>query len=319
MSSSGPPDAPDGPLSPEDEKPAQDELARREADVRLDVFDGVRGHDGDPVLPVRLKEQDRFCFSCHKGISCWNACCKGADVTLTPFDILRLTRALGIAATEFLERYALPAMSEKANLPVAKLRMAGAAGDGDCVFLDEEAGCTVYADRPATCRYYPLGLAAIKMKGDEKEGDFYFLVKESHCKGHAEDNLQSVAEYRHEQGIEPYDEQNRGWIDILMKMASWRSIGGPGGKSPSEQTKRMFFTVSTDIDAFRRFVFETRFLDSYDIDPEAVELLKTDDEALLQLGFDWMKNVLFNDPTITLKESVLRQAIARARNEAGAG
>ena len=102
-----------------------------------------------------------------------------------------------------------------------------------------------------------------------------------------------------------------------MKMVSWRSIGGPGGRDATPQTKKMFFMVSTDIDAFRRFVFESRFLDTYSVDPAVVETLKTDDRALLALGFDWMKNVLFNEPTMAMKEDVLRAAIARNRDELG--
>ena len=313
------PPADDGPLSPEDEAPARDELARRETDLEVSIFDGVLGHDANPVLPVRLKADDRFCFSCHRGVPCWNTCCYGTDITLTPFDILRLTRRLGVKASEFLERYTVPATWEKAGMPVAKLKVQGRKGDGPCVFLDEEEGCTVYSDRPATCRYYPLGLAAVKMKGQEKEEDFHFLVKESHCQGHEEDKLQSVAEFRSEQGVEPYDEQNRGWIEIMMKMVSWRSIGGPGGREPSPETKRMFFMVSTDIDALRRFVFDTKFLDTYWIDEDDVERLKTDDEALLALGFDWMKNVLFNVSTLPMREDVLKRATAKARTDVGAG
>jgi hypothetical protein len=86
----------------------------------------------------------------------------------------------------------------------------------------------------------------------------------------------------------------------------------------SQQAKKMFFMVSTDVEAFRRFVFDTRFLDTYAIDPELVDILKTDDIALLQLGFDWLKNVLFNEQTITMKEDVLQAAIARGRAEMGA-
>ena len=126
-----------------------------------------------------------------------------------------------------------------------------------------------------------------------------------------------MAEFRRDQGIEPYDEQNRGWIEILMKMASWQSIGGPYGKAPSKQTKQMFFLVSTDIDGFRRFVFETKFLDTYDIDEDMVDSVRVNDEALLQLGFDWLRNVMFNDPTITLKQDVLQQAIGKAREGLG--
>ncbi len=309
------------PLSPEEEKLTREENSRRaaEADMEISMFERVRGLDGGPVLPVRLADSDRFCFSCHKGVSCWNACCYGADVTLTPFDIVRLAARFDTPAVEFLARYTVAAIWDKADLPVAKLRMAGDTGEGPCVFLDEIEGCTVYQDRPATCRYYPLGFAAIKLKDEDATENFHFLVKEPHCKGHDEDKLQSVAEFRREQGIEPYDEQNRGWIEILMKMASWQSIGGPYGQAPSKQTKQMFFLVSTDVDGFRRFVFETKFLDTYAIDQETVETLRCDDSALLQLGFDWMKNLLFNEPTMAMRESVLQAAIAKVRADVGAG
>jgi hypothetical protein len=79
----------------------------------------------------------------------------------------------------------------------------------------------------------------------------------------------------------------------------------------------MFFMVSTDVDRFRRFVFETRFLQVYEVPPEAVELIRAHDEALLKLGFDWLKNVLFNEPAIAMRPDVLRAAVASARSEVG--
>lgn len=310
----------DGPVAPEDGQASREAAARviEGAVEEMRVFEGVRDGSAGPVLPVRLKADDMFCFSCHRGVSCWNVCCHGADVTLTPYDILRLRRRLGVPARAFLELYTVPAIWEQAGLPVAKLRMEGADGKGPCVFLDDPAGCSVYPDRPATCRYYPLGLAAIKLKDADKKEDFHFLVKESHCKGHAESKLQSVAAFRAEQGVEDYDRLNRGWIDILMKMSSWKTLGGPQGRDVTPQAKKMFYMVSTDTDAFRTFVFETRFLSIYEIDSELVETLKSDDELLLQLGFDWLKNVMFNEPTMAMREDVLNRAIAKTRDEMGA-
>jgi len=293
------------------------DLKRIDKQIEVEIFDAVRGDEENPVMPVRLKSGDMFNFSCHRGVSCWNKCCHGADITLTPQDILRLSANKGIRPREFLAEYTLPGVWERADLPVAKLKMTGADGKGACHFLTDE-GCTVYDDRPATCRYYPLGLASIKPKGADIQEDFCFLVKESHCKGHEEDNLQTVDQFRKEQGIEDYDRVNRGWMDILMKMASWTSIGGPYGKGVTPQVKQMFFLVSTDVDGFRQFVFETKFLATYEIDPEAFDLLKENDEALLLLGFDWLKSVMFQDKTITMKENVLHEAIAKARENMGA-
>jgi Fe-S-cluster containining protein len=311
--------------TPEEAAPAlepsvSDEMAGRQSrsrDVETAVFEGIRSTDGGPVAPVRLKPTNTFKFRCHKGVSCWNVCCHGADVTLTPCDILVLARHFGVRPGQFVKDYTVPAIHAGSGLPVPKLVMTGAEGKGPCVFMDETEGCTVYEARPATCRYYPLGLGAMKMKGHEQREDMYFLVKEAHCRGHLEDREQTVQEFRAEQGVEPYDLLNERWIDILMKMASWRSVGGPMGKDVSKQTKQMFYTVSTDIDAFRRFVFETKFLQTYEIDDDMVASLRENDEALLQLGFDWLRNVMFNEPTIAMKQDVLRAAIGAAREEMG--
>ena len=293
------------------------EAERMQGDVETAIFDGVRKEDGDPVVPVRLNPGDKFNFRCHKGVSCWNECCHGADITLTPYDILMLARHFKVRPAQFTATYAVPAFHDASNLPVAKLVMTGKDGKGPCVFMDEEEGCTVYEARPATCRYYPLGLGSIKFKGHEAREDMYFLVREGHCKGHDEDRLQSVADYRKEQGVEPYDLINERWIGILMKMASWRSMGGPMGKDVPKQTKQMFYMICTDIDKFRNFVFETKFLQTYEIDDDMIESLKYSDETLLQLGFDWMSTVMFNEPVLAMRETVLQQAIVRARRETG--
>ena len=304
--------------NPEDLERAAESRRKEAKEIELEVFDSVRSTDEvNPIDPVRLNTDDTFCFSCHKGVSCWNVCCHGTDITLTPNDILRLCQNLGIRPKEFLQSYTVPAIWEKTGLPVAKLKMGGDDGKGACPLMTEE-GCSVYPDRPATCRYYPLGLLSLKIQDSDRKEDFHFLVKESYCRGHNEDAEQTVGGFREQQGVEEYDRVNRGWIDIHMKAASWKTVGGPFGREMKDQVRQMFFMVSTDVDALRRFVFETKFLESYEIDAEAVEMMKTDDQVLLLLGFDWMKNVMFNEPTITLREQVLKEAIAKAREAVGA-
>ena len=286
-------------------------------DVEMNVFDAVRAQSANPVQPVKLGQTDSFCFSCHKGVSCWNVCCHGADITLPPYDILRLVRYLHLTPAEFLEGYTVPAEHTESGMPVVKIKMGGDDGEGPCPFMDEADGCRVYEARPSACRYYPLGLISMKMKEADAKQDFHFIVREDHCRGHAEDKSQTVAEFSKEQGVERYEEVNRGWIDVLMKLASWRSMGGVMGKEPSAQVRQMFFMVSTDVERFRRFVFESRFLKIYNIPADALELARKNDEVLLHLGFDWLKNVLFNEPTIEMHDQVLQDAIAKARTETG--
>ncbi len=296
--------------------PPDDEARRRQAEIDLDVpivtalRDGAEG----PVVPVRLTASHSFCFDCHKGVSCWNECCHDTDITLTPYDLIRIGRALSMTSGEAARMFGTEAVHEASGMPVLKLkRVDNGEPKRPCVFLDPVEGCTIYADRPAACRYYPLGLASVKMKGHDAPEDFYFLVKEPHCKGHEEPREQTVAEFRAGQSVEPYDERNRGWIHILMKLASWKALGGPWGKEPDERTKTMFLMATTDLDAFRKFVFDTSFLQRYAIDPETHPQLATDDETLLQLALDWLRAILFNEPTLPLRENVLHEAIAKAR------
>jgi len=313
------PDDEDASKTPEDEVYAEQERQRRaaEADLEVQIIDAVRG--SGPVTPVRLTNESRFCFSCHKGVSCWNECCYNTDIMLTPYDLLRLAKHFETRPAKLVQMFAATAIHDQSGMPIVKLKMVDkAGGKKPCVFLDEKEGCTVYEDRPAACRYYPLGLAAVKMKGHEMPEDFYFLVKESHCKGHDEPKEQSVGTFRAEQGVEPYDEQNRGWIHILMKLASWKFMGGPWGKEPEERVKKLFYMATTDPDAFRMFVFNSSFLEKYSVAPEMREELAMNDEALLRLAMDFLRHVLFAEPTISLKEHVLHQAIAKARGGSGA-
>jgi hypothetical protein len=56
-------------------------------------------------VPTVMKPGTKLKFNCYKGISCFNACCRHADVQLTPYDILRLKENLGVSASEFLKSH----------------------------------------------------------------------------------------------------------------------------------------------------------------------------------------------------------------------
>ena len=65
------------------------------------------------VMPEALTGDTKIRFRCYKGISCFNACCRQADITLAPYDILRLKRRLGMTSTEFIQRYTVPPTSAR--------------------------------------------------------------------------------------------------------------------------------------------------------------------------------------------------------------
>ena len=55
----------------------------------------------------------------------------------------------------------------------------------------------------------------------------------------------------------------------------------------------MFFMVSYNIDEFRGFVFESSFLDRYEVDKATLDKIERDEIALLKFNLKWLLNILF--------------------------
>lgn len=246
------------------------------------------------VSPVKLNRESRFKFRCHKGISCFTRCCSNIDIMLTPFDVIVMKRRLGMTSEEFLDRYTYVEADKKASYPFIFLRML----DDDrrsCPFVTPE-GCSIYDDRPANCRYYPVGQGTLKKShnGDIVDEEFYFFVKEEHCKGFEESDEWSIQSWREDQGVDTYDEMNREWKRILLS----RSIPG---QNIDEKKQAMFYMACYDVDRFRRFVFESGFLERFDVEDDIVEKIK-DDVELMKFGFRLMKYILLLEETLKLKK-----------------
>jgi uncharacterized protein len=264
-----------------------------------------------PVQPVALGLEDRFRFRCHKGIPCFNKCCENTDILLTPYDIARLKNRLDVSSREFLDRYTRDCELDAHGTPGVKLGHKD--GSRACVFLGAE-GCGVYQDRPAACRYYALGLMSMRRKDSSLDEDSYFVVKEDHCLGHLERQEQTVGEYRSEQGVDRYDEANREWRRIILKK---RSTGPTLGR-PSQRSFELFFLASYDIDGFRAFVASEGFRNVFDLPDEEYARLLTDEDALLQFAFRYLRQVLYGEKTIPLKSEAVAERAGRYKEKLAA-
>ncbi len=240
---------------------------------------------------TRLTSESKFSFNCHSGLSCFNTCCSNLDIVLTPYDILRMKNRLGLSSAEFISEYTEPVIQKESKLPFLKLKLGD---EGKCRFVAAE-GCTVYGDRPAACRYYPLGFGIYK--NEEAGDDFYFLIREDHCKGFEEEREWTVGEWRKNQGIDEYDDKNRVWMEVILN----KKLYSPE-LEPDEKSLKMFFMASYDLDAFRDFVFESRFLDVFDIEEERLEMIKNDEAELMLFAHQWLLFALFKKPTMNLKQ-----------------
>jgi Fe-S-cluster containining protein len=249
------------------------------------------------IAPTPLQGTDRMQFRCHPGIACFNECCRNIEILLTPYDLLRLRRRLQLSAEEFLFQYATLYTMSKGQLPVAMLRMDDETGR--CPFVTEE-GCSVYSDRPVTCRYYPLGMALLHRQKAEVDESFYFLIKEAFCLGHQEECQWQVDAWRQDQGSDGYDARNQQWMEFIIKR---RSAGD--GVSTSLPVSEFFYMASTNPDKFREFVFQSSFLQRYQVAEEQLEQLRDDDEALIDFALSWLKSVLFGDQDVQVKPEAL--------------
>ena len=259
-----------------------------------------------PILPVQLGLDDKFQFRCRKGIACFNKCCENIDILLTPYDIVRLKHRLGITSREFIDAYTTDFAMDGQGTP--GLKLATKPGSAACIHLTPE-GCGVYEDRPAACRYYALGLVSMRKKDSPTDEDSYFVVREEHCLGHQEPVVQTVRDYRRDQGVDAYDEINREWRQIILKKRS----SGPTVGKPSERSFELFFLASYDSDGFRDFVASAGFGEVFDLDSSFRQELLQDDVKLIQFGFRLLKQVLFGERTIPLRPDAVQKRSARYR------
>lgn len=259
---------------------------------------------GSPVVPTMYAGDKEIQFSCHKGIGCWNACCSNIDISLTPYDIVRLKQRLGMTSTQFLRDYTVPYEMEKDGIAGVKFRPVenGTA----CRFMQPE-GCAVYEDRPTACRYYPVALLSMRKQDEYTDTQSYALVEEEHCKGHQVARKLTIDQYRQEQGVAEYDELARGWRQLVLKKKS----AGPSIGAPSLKSRQLFFMACYDVDTFRDFVDSEAFNKLFKLDPEMRKMLMADDVELMQFAFRFLKQVLFGEKTLELDEEASAERLKK--------
>ncbi|MBO0612080.1 MAG: hypothetical protein RL122_2689 [Pseudomonadota bacterium] len=250
------------------------------------------------LIPELLTDDTTIQFNCHPGVSCFNICCKAADVTLAPYDILRLKKRLGMTSSEFLDKHTVPFETDGHGTPGIKLRTDD---NKTCLFVREE-GCSVYEDRPAACRYYGLGLLSHRAQGSSDDVQYYFRNKEAHCQGWNSEQVITVRDYRQQQGVPEYDEINREWMQLMLKKKS----AGPAIGKPDPLSFQLYFMASFDIDRFRRFVESPAFAKVY-IVSDADRAAFQDDVILQKFAFRLLRQVLFDEQTIPTHENVLEK------------
>ncbi len=152
-----------------------------------------------------LRPEDSFRFAGHDGLDCFTRCCHDITIFLTPYDILRLKKALDISSEAFLRNYTATLVGDT-GLPVVMLKIRQDAVKS-CPFVTPQ-GCTVYSNRPWSCRIYPLQPESTQ-KTEKADTEYYSVMDVPFCLGFFEDTISTVAEWRKEQGIPIYKERRK--------------------------------------------------------------------------------------------------------------
>jgi len=249
--------------------------------------------DAPPIEGRLLEPGETFRFQCRKDLPCFTRCCADVTIVLTPLDVLRLARRLDLGTTEFLERHTHITWSSELGLPVVLLRMEDTE-EKTCPFVSRE-GCTVYEDRPWACRMYPLAMALPPARAGEVPQPVFTLLEDGWCEGCGTGPEWHVDIWREDQHVLEQELLEKGFRDL---------VGHPwfiGGRRLDERRTRVMLMACYDLDRFREMVFETTFLQRFEIPRERVAKMARDDLALLDFAFRWLRFALFGEPTIAVR------------------
>ncbi|MFZ3048322.1 MAG: YkgJ family cysteine cluster protein [Desulfatirhabdiaceae bacterium] len=230
----------------------------------------------EELIPLSLR--DRFTFTCTPSVPCFTECCRDLNQFLTPYDILRLKIHLNLSSREFLDQYTSRHIGPETGLPVVTFKTR-AIERFVCPFVTY-SGCSVYENRPSSCRTYPLVRMASRSRETGKITAYYALMKEPHCRGFDQGVSRTVQEWVDDQGLLIYNEIN----DMMMEIIGLKNQLKPG-RLDSEFNERMYVALY-DLDSFRSFL-------EGKADSPAPSVL-SDDISLLKYAMRWIVRQLIS-------------------------
>lgn len=239
---------------------------------------------------LRMDADHVFQFQCGPQVPCFTTCCQDVTIVLNPYDVVRLKNALKISSGEFLDQYTLVIPKPGLLIPMVVLKMRE--DNKQCLFVGE-AGCAVYEDRPWPCRMFPLDL--------NDDGTFGLITNPERCQGLQQETKTRISNWLIEQGVPIYDEMNHLFSHVtypLKAQAQELDIDNP-------KIHQMMFMALYNLDRFREFVFQSSFLDRFQVDEVTHEKIKRSDVELLKFAFEWIKFGIFGQKTFQIKPEAI--------------
>ncbi|MEW6670385.1 MAG: YkgJ family cysteine cluster protein [Thermodesulfobacteriota bacterium] len=243
----------------------------------------------------RLAATETFSFDCFQGIDCFNQCCRNLNLFLYPYDVIRLKHRLAISSDAFIDRYVAVVLRPAAFFPDVLLRMQDD-NSSFCPFVTP-AGCRIYADRPDTCRKFPMEVGVRHGSGPGKTERIYIFRPPDFCRGPQQPRTWTPVGWAGGPDDRTYDQLTLEWAELkaLFQSDPWGREGSDGPKA------KMAFMAVYNIDRFREFVFHSSFLKRYKVKTALIKAMEREDVALLRFGFDWVRFFVWGQKTARLR------------------
>ena len=232
-------------------------------------------------LPI-LAADESFSFQCHPKVACFNKCCADLNCELGPYDVVRLREALSISSREFIDQYATVRLIPTIGFPEVRLKMTDNARKS-CPFVRED-GCSVYADRPAPCRYYPLARGLVR--GDD--GRYYerfAIVKERHCQGFKEKKELTPEAWIRDQGLEIYNTYVTEYHKLIADLKAARRV-------LNKSEFGIAFLALFRVDDFFAFLSSKNLLEKSKLPKSELSRILSDESSGLAFSMGWLRNFL---------------------------
>lgn len=237
------------------------------------------------ILP--MTPEDTFRFDCSPEVACFNACCRDLSQPLTPYDILKLKNNLGLSSDRFLDAYTHRHIGPETGLPVITLKPVET-DNRKCPFVRPQ-GCSVYPDRPASCRLYPLARGISRNRSTGAVSEHFALLREPHCRGFCHRNrTHTVRQWMLDQKLGLFNAFN----DMFLEIISLKNRLNP---APLDLASTQLFHRSLyDIDAFKRQISSNGFSRKWRVKPAVIDAVLQDELSLLRFAHVFVKTALFN-------------------------
>ncbi len=237
----------------------------------------------DQILP--LTARTIFRFTCHAGVSCFNKCCRDLQQFLTPYDILRLRKHLDISSAEFLKAFTTRHTGSQSGLPVITIT---SLSRGDACPFVSATGCTVYENRPTSCRMYPLARAITRNRDTGETEEHFALLQEAHCRGCEGTTEWTPPKWMTNQGLHIYNQMN----DLMLEIIRLKNRFKPGPLSLMET--HLFENTLYDPDAFRSQIENWQRTGKTISTDALTDTAMSNDIDLLRLGYRFVKQEMFD-------------------------